>query len=458
MPTQRQLAETVVGRLRQAGHEAYLAGGCVRDLLLGRPPRDWDVATAATPDEVLALWPDALTVGKAFGVVVVRDGTVQVEVATFRAESGYADGRHPDAVTFTTAEADARRRDFTVNAMFLDPVSGEVLDYVGGREDLARRLIRAVGDPRGRFAEDHLRMLRAVRFAAELDFDLDPATAEAIGDLAGRITSVSGERVSAELERILTAHPAGRRRGMELADRLGLLAVLLPEVAATRGTEQPAAYHPEGDVFVHTLECLARLREPTYELALAALLHDVGKPATCRVRKGRLTFYGHAKLGEEMAGAVCRRLRLSTFARQRVEWLVRRHMMLANWPELRVAKLKRLFAEPGFEELAELWRADALASGGTAEGYEALMARYRIAQEETVRPEPLVTGRDLIAMGLEPGPRFGPILDAVYDAQLEGEVTTREEALALARQAATGKDAAWQRPNNNDEQGMMNAE
>jgi len=289
-------------------------------------------------------------------VVVVRDGPVQVEVATFRAESGYADGRHPDAVTFTTAEADARRRDFTVNAMFLDPASGEVIDTVGGRQDLDRRLIRAVGEPRRRFAEDHLRMLRAVRFAAELDFDLDPATADAIRDLAANIDRVSGERVSAELERIVTAHPAGRRRGMELADRLGLLAVLLPEVHATHGTDQPPDYHPEGDVFVHTLLCLERLREPTYELALGALLHDVGKPPTCRMRKGRLTFYGHAKVGEEMAGAVCRRLRLSTFARRRVRWLVRRHMALANWPEMRLARLKRLFAEPGFEELAELWR------------------------------------------------------------------------------------------------------
>ncbi len=442
MPNQRQLAEDVIQRLRQAGHEAYLAGGCVRDLLLGRPARDWDVATSATPEEVLALWPDALTVGKAFGVVVVRDGAVQVEVATFRAESGYADGRHPDAVTFTTAEADARRRDFTVNAMFLDPATDEVHDFVGGREDLARRLVRAVGDPRDRFAEDHLRMLRAVRFAAELDFDLDPATADAVGDLAWRIESISGERVSAELERILTTHPAGRRRGMELADRLGLLAVLLPEVDATRGTEQPPDYHPEGDVFVHTLLCLAHLREPTYELALAALLHDVGKPPTCRMRKGRLTFYGHAKLGEEMAGEVCRRLRLSTFARRRVKWLVRRHMTLANWPQLRVAKVKRLFAEPGLEELAELWRADCLASGGTAHGYEALMARYRIAREEAVRPEPLITGRDLIAMGLVPGPAFGPILDAVYDGQLEGEVTTRDAALRLARQLAEEEGGA----------------
>jgi len=439
MPNQRQLASAVIGRLREAGHEALLAGGCVRDLLLGRPPHDYDVATAATPDEVLALWPDARTVGKAFGVVIVRDGPVRVEVATFRAEAGYADGRRPDTVTFTTAEADARRRDFTVNAMFMDPDSSEVIDHVAGRRDLERRLIRAVGDPRERFAEDHLRMLRAVRFAAELDFDLDPATAEAIRALAAHVATVSGERVSAELEGILTTHASGRRRGLALMDDLGLLAVLLPEVAAMHGTNQPPEFHPEGDVFVHTLGIVEAVREPSYELALAALLHDVGKPPTCRMRKGRLTFYGHAALGEEMAEAICGRLRLSAFARRRVGWLVRRHMTLATWPELRQAKRKRLFAEPGFEELAELWRADCLASGGDADGYEALMVRYRAAQEEAVRPEPLVTGRDLIALGLAPGPAFRTILDRLYDAQLEGEVATRDEALALARRVAQEK-------------------
>jgi len=441
MPHQRQLAETVIRRLRDAGHEALLAGGCVRDTLLGRPARDWDVATAATPDQVLALWPDALTVGKAFGVVIVRDGPVQVEVATFRREGTYTDGRHPDAVSFTTAEEDARRRDFTINAMFLDPATGDVIDFVDGRRDLQRRVIRAVGDPAERFAEDHLRMLRAVRFAAELAFDLDPATTGAIRRLAGRIETVSGERVSAELEKILTAPALGRRRGLEMADDLGLLAVLLPAVHAMHGAEQPPQYHPEGDVFTHTLLCVEALREPTYELALAALLHDAGKPPTAAWRDGRLTFYGHAELGEEMARRVCARLRLSTAARQRVTWLVHRHMTIGNWPEMREARLKRLFAEPGFDELAELWRADALASGGTTAGYDALMARYRAAQAEPIRPEPLITGRDLIAMGLEPGPAFGRILERVYDAQLERTVTTPEEACRLAREVAEGAAA-----------------
>jgi len=436
MSTERQLAESVIRRLRQAGHEAVLAGGCVRDLLLGRPPKDYDVATSARPDEVLALYPRALTVGAAFGVVVVVAGTVQVEVAAFRAEDGYADGRRPDAVRFTDAREDARRRDFTINAMFLDPADGKVTDYVGGRADLEARIIRAVGDPRGRFAEDHLRMLRAVRFAAELGFAIEPATAEAVRELAPRTASVSGERVREELARILTAPPAGRRRGLELASELGLLAVLLPEVEALKGEPQPPAVHPEGDVFQHTLLCLEHLREPTFELALASLLHDVGKPSTARMRDGRVTFYLHQRVGEDAARAVCGRLRMSTSQRRRVTWLVARHMMLMNFDQMREATLKRLFAEEGFEELAELWRADCLASGGSAEGYEALMARYRALSVEEVRPAPLVTGHDLIALGLAPGPRFADILRRVYDAQLEGRAGTKEEALALARRIA----------------------
>lgn len=435
MPTQRQLAERVVRTLREAGHEALLAGGCVRDLLLGRIPKDYDVATSARPDEVLALWPKALTVGAAFGVVIVTEGAVQTEVATFRAESGYSDGRRPDAVRFTDAQEDARRRDFSINGMFLDPASGEVLDFIGGRADLDAGLIRAIGDPAQRFAEDHLRMLRAVRFAAELGFEIEAETAAAIASLADRIAEVSGERVRDELSRILTASPEGRRRGLERADELGLLSVVLPETAALKGTDQPATVHPEGDVFVHTLLCIEKLREPTFELALGALLHDVGKPRTFRMREGRMTFYRHQSVGERMARQVAARLRLSTLQRRRVAWLVKNHMLLMHADEMREAKLRRLFAHDGFEELAELYRADCLASGGTAEHYEQIMARYRALGEEEVHPEPLVTGHDLIALGAEPGPVFGQVLDRVYDAQLEGRVTTKEAALELAREA-----------------------
>lgn len=436
MVTDRQLAERIVDRLRAAGHQAMLAGGCVRDLLLGRTPKDYDVATSAPPDAVIALFPKALTIGAAFGVVVVVEGTARVEVATFRRDEGYTDGRRPDQVSFTDAREDALRRDFTINGMFLDPAGGEVLDYVGGRADLESRTIRAIGDPRRRFAEDHLRLLRAVRFAAELDFRLDPATADAVRDLAPRIASVSGERIREELSRILTAPPRSRHRGLELVADLGLLAAVLPEVEALRGVRQGPTVHPEGDVLTHTLLCVEKLREPTFELALAALLHDLGKRDAFKVRDGRMTFYGHERLGEEMARAVCGRLRLSALATRRATWLVRSHMKLMVAHQMREARLKRLMADEGFEELAELWRADCLASGGTAADHDDLMRRYRALAQEEVRPAPLITGDDLIAAGMTPGPAFREILDEVYDAQLEGRATTREEALALARSKA----------------------
>ncbi|MCX5656287.1 MAG: CCA tRNA nucleotidyltransferase [Planctomycetota bacterium] len=433
MVTQKQLAEAVIVRLREAGHEALLAGGCVRDLLLGRPPKDYDVATSARPEQVQALFEKTIAVGAAFGVVVVIEGPLEVEVATFRSDADYTDGRRPDHVTFTDARHDALRRDFTINGLFLDPQSGEVIDHVGGRNDLEGRIIRAIGRPRDRFGEDHLRMLRAVRFSAELGFEIESGTAAAVRELAPKVALVSGERVAAELERILTALPAGRRRGLELMDSLGLMKVLLPEIDAMHGTMQGLPHHPEGDVFTHTILCVEYLREPTFELAMAGLLHDLGKPPTAAVRDGRRTFYGHERVGEETARQICNRLRLSTLQTRRVTWLVRSHMKLMCCDEMREARLKRLFAEDGFEELAELWRADCLASGGTAEAYEALMARYRAMGREEVKPAPLVTGNDLIRMGLAPGPLFRQVLEQVYDAQLEGRATSKEEAVALVR-------------------------
>ena len=437
MLNQRQLAESVIARLRGAGYEALLAGGCVRDLLLDRPAKDYDVATSARPEQVLTLYPRALTVGAAFGVVIVAEGPIQVEVATFRADRGYSDGRHPDAVAFTDAREDALRRDFTINGMFLDPVGGEVIDYVGGRADLKARLIRAIGDPRQRFTEDHLRMLRAVRFAAELEFDIDPATADAIRELATKVSLVSGERIAAELDRLLTAPASGRRRGLELTADLGLLAAVLPEVQAMRGVAQSPTVPLPGDLLDHAIRTVEILRSPGFELALAALLHDIGKPGTAAVREGRLTFYGHERVGETMAQAACERLRLSTIQARRITWLVRSHMKLMYADEMREAKIKRLFAEDGFEPLAELWRADCLASGGTDAPYEALMARYRSMAEEEVKPPRFVSGDDLIAMGLEPGSAFRDILEEVYDAQLEGRAASKEEALALARKIVT---------------------
>jgi poly(A) polymerase len=439
MMSQKQLAESVIQRLRGAGHEALLAGGCVRDLLLGRSPKDYDVATAARPDEVQALFPKSLAVGAAFGVIIVCDGPVQVEVATFRSDEGYSDGRRPDAVTFTDARQDALRRDFTINGMFLDPTSGNVIDYVGGRPDLAARTIRAIGDPRRRFGEDHLRLLRAIRFAAELGFQIEPATAAAIREMAPTVASVSGERVAAEMARLLTAPAAGRHEGLRLMGDLGLMAVLLPEVEGEKGVRQGPTVHPEGDVFVHSLLAVRVLREPTPELALATLLHDVGKAGTAVLRDGRWTFYGHEHTGEAMAAAVCGRLRLSTLQARRVTWLVASHMRMMYVHEMREARLKRLMAEDGFEELAELWRADCLASGGTDEGYEALVARYRAMAREEVKPRPLVSGDDLIALGYRPGPGFREVLEEVYDAQLEGRAKTPDEALALARRIAADR-------------------
>jgi len=436
MVTQKQLAEAVIVRLREAGHEALLAGGCVRDLLLGRTPKDYDVATSARPEQVQALFEKTIAVGAAFGVVVVIDEALQIEVATFRNDADYSDGRRPDHVTFTDARHDALRRDFTINGLFLDPRSGEVIDHVGGRKDLEARIIRAIGRPHDRFGEDHLRMLRAVRFSAELGFEIERGTVAAVRELAPKVALVSGERVAAELQRILTALPAGRRHGLELMDQLGLMAVLLPEIDAMHGAKQGLPFHPEGDVFTHTILCVEHLREPTFELALAGLMHDLGKPSTAGERVGRRTFYGHERVGEGMAEKICGRLRLSTLQMRRVTWLVRSHMKLMCCDEMREARLKRLFAEDGFEELAELWRADCLASGGTAEAYEDLMARYRAMGREEVKPMPLVTGDDLIRMGLTPGPLFREILDQVYDAQLEGRATSKEEAAALARRIA----------------------
>jgi tRNA nucleotidyltransferase/poly(A) polymerase len=437
MLSQKQLAEQVIARLREAGHEALLAGGCVRDLLLGWPAKDYDVATSARPEQVLALFPRSLEVGVAFGVVIVCDGPVQVEVATFRAEGAYSDGRRPDAVTFTDARQDALRRDFTINGMFLDPAGGNVIDYVGGRADLEAGVIRAIGDARRRFDEDHLRMLRAVRFAAELGFKIDPATAAAVREMAAKTASVSGERVAAELGRLLTTAPTGRHEGLRLMGELGLTAVLLPEVEGLKGVRQGPTVHPEGDVYVHTLLAVKELREPTFELALGALLHDVGKRSTAMLRDGRWTFYGHEQVGEEAARGVCGRLHLSTFQSRRVVWLVRQHMKMMYVAEMRESRLKRMMAEDGFEELAELWRADCLASGGTDEGYQWLMSRYRAMGREEVKPRALVTGDDLIAAGFQPGPAFKEILDEVYDAQLEGFAATKDEALALARRMAT---------------------
>jgi poly(A) polymerase len=429
-------AECIVRRLADAGHTALLAGGCVRDLLRGDRPQDYDVATDARPEQVEALFPGTKSVGRQFGVCLVSlDGT-PYEVATFRADSAYSDGRHPDSVEFSDAREDALRRDFTVNGMFWDPISGEVLDYVSGREDLKNGVLRAIGDPEERFREDHLRLIRAVRFAARFGFEIEEGTRAALRELAPLTVVVSAERLQAELRVILTDRdPAGALR---LMDDLGMFTVVVPELADARGCEQPENYHPEGDVFVHTILSVEKLGpHPDFVTAMAALLHDVGKPEASR-RSEPLRFPEHCEIGRDMAREICRRLRLPREEAERICWLVERHLYFKDAQKMRESTLKRLFAEPGFEQLAAVHRADALASWGDLTDYDYVMARRRAMPEEEADPEPLITGRDLIEMGYEPGPLFGRVLDKVRDAQLDGEITTPAEARAMARRLAAG--------------------
>jgi len=428
--TNRQLALKIIRRLRRKRYEALLAGGCVRDRLLGRRAQDYDVATSARPGEVERLFPRTLAVGAQFGVIIVREGKAQVEVATFRADEPYADGRHPAGVRFTGAEEDARRRDFTVNALFHDPVARKTIDYVGGLRDLKRKVLRAVGDAEARFREDHLRMLRAVRFAARLGFHLEPATARAIRRLAPLIRRTSAERVRDELEMVLV--DPSRGRAIELADRLGVLKEILPEVAAMRGCRQGPRVHPEGDVWKHTLLCLEALRRPGFVLSLATLLHDVGKPATAEYRDGAIHFYGHAKVGARMAAGVANRLRLSAAEKAELVWLVEHHLDFMHARQMRPATLKRLFQSPYFGNLVELHRADLLGSRAPlTDHYYVLRARRKLSAEE-VKPRPLVNGHDILRLGLPAGPAVGRVLRALYDEQLDGRLTDRRRALARA--------------------------
>jgi putative nucleotidyltransferase with HDIG domain len=427
-----ELARSIIERLRNEGHAAYLVGGCVRDLLLGRIPKDFDVATSAQPAELLRLFPDAGQVGAHFGVVLVHDGAAQVEVATFRSDLEYRDGRHPEGVRFETdAREDARRRDFTINALLLDPATGEVLDFVNGRADLAAGVIRAIGDPERRFQEDHLRLLRAVRFAARFGFGIEGGTFAAMRALAASIHSVAAERVRDELVRILTE--GGARIGFELLDASGLLHEVLPEVEAMKGVEQPAEFHPEGDVWVHTMIMLEGLREPSIELALGVLLHDVGKPGTFRVAD-RIRFDGHVELGVEIAHGILARLKFPNDTIEAAEALIANHMKFKDVPKMRESRLKRFLRMPGFEEHMELHRLDCGSSHGHLDNYEFVRRKLAETPPEALKPAPLVTGRDLIAAGYRPGPMFGTVLSEVEDAQLEGRIGTREEALAMARE------------------------
>ena len=424
-----QLARNIISELRSRGHLAWLVGGCVRDLVLGRTPKDYDVATDAHPEEVVGIWPGAEQVGAKFGVVLVNRAGATVEVVTFRSEQAYQDGRHPDEVHFETdPRKDALRRDFTINALMLDPFSGEVLDYVNGRADLEAGVIRAIGNPEARFAEDHLRMLRAVRFAARFGFVIERATMAAIQRLHSEIRHISAERIRDELTRILTE--GGAPRGFELLDETGLLVDILPEVAAMKGVAQPPEFHPEGDVWTHTLIMLEGLEHPSITLALGVLLHDVGKPPTFRIAD-RIRFDGHVEAGVKMAEDILSRLRYSNDDKEQVLALVANHMRFSNVHEMRESKLKRFLRLPGFDEHLALHRLDCLSSHGNLDNYHFARERVEQAEPEQLRPPRLLTGHDLIAAGYQPGPEFSKLLDMVEDAQLEGAVQTREQAMEL---------------------------
>jgi poly(A) polymerase len=427
-------ARRIAARLREAGFAAYFAGGYARDLLLDRARQDIDIATDAPPRRVQELFERTVPVGLQFGVVLVVEDAMSFEVATFRSDGAYVDGRHPSSVRFGSLEEDARRRDFTINAMYVDPETDRLIDLVGGRRDLEARLVRAVGDADARFREDRLRMLRAVRFAARLDFDIDADTFAAVRAEAATITDMAWERIGDEVVRILTEGRA--RRGFELLEASGLLAHVLPEVAALRGVEQSPQHHPEGDVFTHTMLLLGGLEAPSETLALGALLHDIAKPACAeRHDDGRITFYGHCDQGADMAVAVCQRLRRSREVWERVEYLVRHHLRHVEAEKMRASTLKRFLSEEGIEELLALVRLDVLASSKNLSTWEFCQGKRAELGQEQLRPPPLLRGRDLLELGLTPGPLFKRLLREVEDAQLEGKVSSREEALAWIRSA-----------------------
>jgi poly(A) polymerase len=468
----KPFAISIVRTLRERGHQAYLVGGCVRDLLLGREPADYDVSTDATPDEVMRIFPETYAVGAQFGVVLVplpeserkpdtstvfnechsersspirsRIGdTVEepaflghshklcVEVATFRRDLGYSDGRHPDEVQFSRdPREDVQRRDFTINGLLLDPITDEVLDFVGGQNDLKAGTIRAIGDPALRFAEDKLRMLRAVRFASRFEYAIDPVTFGAIQKLAPQISQVSRERVRDELTRMLTEGRA--KRAFELLDESGLLREVLPEIFAMHGIEQPPQFHPEGDVFVHTLLLLENLPHPCPPtLAWGALLHDVGKPPTFRRAPDRIRFDEHAKIGTKMAEAICQRLRFSNDETKQILALVENHMRFGDVERMKASTFKKFIRLPRFDQHLELHRLDCESSHRSLRLYDFTREQMAKLPPAEVHPQPLLSGDDLTAAGYAPGPLFKEILAAVEDAQLEGRLNSKQDAMGF---------------------------
>lgn len=432
----RGLANSICETLRRSAYQALLVGGCVRDLLLGREPADYDVTTDATPEQMMQLFPESVAVGAQFGVILVPRNGLKVEVATFRSDVGYSDGRHPDKVVYSrVAQEDVQRRDFTINGLLMRHETGEVLDYVGGQADLSAKVIRAIGEPRRRFTEDKLRMMRAVRFAARFGFEIEAETFRAIQGHAREIHQVSAERVREELTKLLTEGAA--RRGFELLDETGLLQQVLPEIAAMKGVQQPQQYHPEGDVWIHTrlmLEGLSAGASPT--LTWGVLLHDVGKPPTFKSASetgDRIRFDGHVDVGVRMAEEICRRLRFSNEDTEQILALVENHMKFGAVEEMRASTLKKFVRLPRFEEHLALHRLDCMSSHRRLEAYDFVQRFLAETPPEQVRPERLLTGDDLQGMGFRPGPLFSEILGALEEGQLEGEIKTRREAEAFVQ-------------------------
>ena len=430
-----QEAALLVKELREKGYSAYIVGGAVRDILLGKTPFDYDVTTSATPEEILKLYPDALGLGAAFGIMSIPRGEkLLIELATFREDQDYRDGRHPEKVLYSkTPQEDVVRRDFTINALLLDPEKGEILDFSTGVSDLKKGLLRTMGDPRKRFEEDALRMLRAVRFTVRLDMDMEENCASAIRELAPLVKNLSRERIREEMDKMLTGpHP---ERALKMLSELGLLKEFLPEVEGMRGVEQPKEFHPEGDVFTHTLLMLSHMVNPSLELAWSVLLHDVGKPVTRRVIDGRARFYSHEVKGGEMAEEIMTRLKMPAKRIRRVREAVEKHMRFSHVEKMRSSTWRRLLGEEDFPLHLELHRLDCLSCHAFMENYTLLLDKCIELQEEGLQalPAPFLTGKDLLFLGLAPSPSLGKLLKEMMDLQLEGKVKNKREALEAAR-------------------------
>ena len=426
----KEEATKVISKLQQSGYLAYFAGGCVRDLLRDQVPTDYDIATNALPEQVTSLFSKTRSVGAHFGVIIVISGEFAFEVATFRNDGSYGDGRRPESVEFTSPEEDVLRRDFTINGIFYDPIEGSTIDYVNGQDDIESGTVRAIGNPESRFREDHLRLLRAVRFAARFDYQIEENTWAAICSHAGEIKNISEERIRDELSKILT--DPNRVRGFDLLVESGLMEAMIPEILDLKGCEQPPQFHPEGDVFIHTRLMLTLLKDdPSLSLVLSVLLHDIGKPSTYSYdeESERIRFNGHDRIGAEMASDILKRLKFPNKVIEEVTEMVVNHMTFKDVQKMREAKLKRFMARPTFEDETELHRVDCLGSWGGLDNYDFLNQKRTELDNEPIIPPPLLTGKDLIEIGWEPGPRLGEVLTKVQDMQLEKNLNSKEEAL-----------------------------